>query len=293
MFILITPSKNEEEFIKKIASKVITQTIKPVLWVIVDDGSVDSSPEIIKELKRDHAWIHSFRLPEHPRDITSHYSHVCKKGFDFAIDHCSQHSIEYQYIALLDADTLLEKTYFEQLIHEFERDESLGIASGCIVDDADECLHLPEKEWKNIPSQSPNKDSPRGTGRMWRKECFIDTGGYVIEPSPDTISNIKALNRGWKIVQFDPIRAIQLRPTSSAEGVWKGYLSQGGMAYHLNKPFILVLGGAFYFSQNKPHFQGLPYMIGYISAIIHRKPQIEDEEIKKYWNKRITSIFSR
>jgi len=293
MFILITPLKNEEKFIKKTASKVITQTIKPTLWVIVDDGSTDSSPDIIKEMEKECSWIKSIRLPEHPRDITSHYSYVCKKGFDFAIDYCSQHVLEYQYVGLLDADTVIETTYFEQLIHEFERDESLGIVSGCIIDDTDECLHLPEKEWGKIPSKSPNRYSPRGTGRLWRKECFTDTGGYAIEPSPDTISNIKASNRGWKITQFDQIRAIQLRPTSSAEGVWKGYLIKGDIAHYLNKPFILVLGGAVYFSMNKPHFQGLPYLFGYISAILQRKPKTEDIEFKEYWKKRIRSIIKR
>jgi len=285
--LLVTPIKNEEKFIKKTASTVIGQTIKPVLWVIVDDGSTDSSPDIIKELEKEYSWIKSIRLPEHPRDITSHYSHVCKKGFDFAIDYCSQQGLEYQYVALLDADTLLEKTYFEKLINEFERDESLGIASGCVIDDADEYLSLPEKEWGKIPSKSPNKDSPRGTGRLWRKGCFIDTGGYAIEPSPDTISNIKASNRGWKIVQFDQIRAIQLRPTSSAEGVWKGYLIKGRLAHYLDRPFILVLGGVVFFSLNKPHYQGLPYIIGYIASVVKREPQIQDEEIRQYWREQL------
>lgn len=272
---------------------MISQTIKPVLWVIVDDGSVDSSPEIIKELEREHTWINSFRLPEHPRDITSHYSYVCKKGFDFAIDYCFNYGIDYQYIALLDADTLLEKTYFEQLISEFEHDKRLGIASGCIIDKTDECDLWYEEEWGFLEPNGPNKDTPRGSGRVWRKECYDDTGGCPIEPACDTISNIKAVNRGWNIAQFDQIRAIQLRVTSGAEGVWKGYLTKGHLAHYLDRPFLLVLGGVVYFSMNKPYYQGLPYIIGYFSSVVKRGPKIQDEEIKQYWKKQLKGYFSR
>jgi len=293
LYLLVTPEKNEGLFLQRIADSIIKQSLKPTLWLIIDDGSNDSSPDIIKDLMENYDWIISTRLSFHPRDLTFHYSYVCKMGFEFAFNHCSRHDIQFRYIGLLDADTLVDKTYFEKLIHEFERDAKLGIASGCIIDDADDYPHLLENEWVKIPSKSPNKDSPRGTGRLWRKDCFIETGGYAIEPSPDTISNIKASARGWKIAQFDHIRAIQLRPTSSAEGVWKGYLINGEMAHYLNKPFILVLGGAVYFSLNRPYFQGLPYLLGYISAFLHRKPKIEDKDVKEFWKKRVMSIIHR
>lgn len=288
---LITPEKNEEQFLQKVADSIIKQSLKPILWIIADDGSTDRSPDIIKDLNAKYNWIIYLRLPNHPRDITSHYSYVCKKAFDFAFDYCFEHGFDYEYVGLLDADTFLEVKYFERLIQEFERDESLGIASGCIIDDPDGNEHLPETEWINVPSKSPNKYSPRGTGRLWRKECFIDTDGYIVEPSPDTISNIKALSKGWKISQFDHIRAIQLRPTSSAEGIWRGYAIRGEVAHYINKPFILVIGGSLYFSLNRPHFQGLSYLYGYILAVLKRNPKLEDEEVNRYWKKRILSIF--
>lgn len=293
MFILITPLKNEEAYIKKTASAVIAQTMKPALWIIVDDGSTDTSPEIIKDLEREYLWIKSIRLPEHPRDLTSHISYVCKSGIEFAIEYCVQNSIEYQYIGLLDADTYLQKDYFEKLIQEFKKDQYLGIASGCLIDQVEGFDQLPETEWRELRSNSANRVMPRGSGRLWRKKCYFETGGCPLEPEWDTISNIKASAHGWKITQFNHIRAIQLRPTSSAEGVWKGYLINGEMAHYLNKPFILVLGGVAYFSLNWPYFQGLPYLLGYISAVFQRKPKIEDNDVKEFWKKRVRSIIHR
>ena len=60
VYILITPAKNEEKYLLNVAESVISQTQRPVLWVIVDDGSTDNSPAIIKNLEKHHDWIQSF-----------------------------------------------------------------------------------------------------------------------------------------------------------------------------------------------------------------------------------------
>ena len=92
-YILVTPAKNEGKNLPNLIHSVENLTIKPILWVIVDDGSTDDTPEIIKEAKKKHEWIQSIRLEEHPRGITFHYPYVCKKGFDFATEYCKKKSI--------------------------------------------------------------------------------------------------------------------------------------------------------------------------------------------------------
>ena len=47
-FVLITPAHNEEALIKKTIESVISQTILPMRWVIVDDGSTDRTAEIVQ-----------------------------------------------------------------------------------------------------------------------------------------------------------------------------------------------------------------------------------------------------
>ena len=46
-YVLITPARNEEAFIEKTIESVIHQTVLPVKWVIVDDGSTDRTAEIV------------------------------------------------------------------------------------------------------------------------------------------------------------------------------------------------------------------------------------------------------
>ena len=178
-YILVTPAKTRKGIFQRSQKLVIGQTVLPVLWVIVDDGSTDDTPKVIKNLESRFGWIKSIQLPPHPRDITFHYSYVCKNGFDYAIQLCKTNAIQYDFIGLLDADTVLEASYFEKLIVEFNKNSRLGIASGHITD-------MPDKEisWADVKKMNLIGRFPRGSGRFWRKECFFETGGYLIEPSP-------------------------------------------------------------------------------------------------------------
>lgn len=287
MYILITPVKDEEKHLPKVAESVIGQTVPPTIWVIVDDGSTDSTSEVIKNLKLRFNWIKSIELPKHPRDITFHYSYVCKNGFNHAIQLCKTDAIQYDFIGLLDADTVIEAMYFEKLTAEFNRNFRLGIASGYIIDVLDD-----EFRWEDIKNDKLDHPLPRGSGRFWRRECFLETGGYIIEPSPDSISNVKAKLKGWEIKQFGHIRAIQLRKTSGAQGLWKGYMINGSIAYYLNKHPILVLLNFIHHTFSKSFYLGIPYFFGYIIAVVKNEEKISDIEINNYyWNVRLREVI--
>ena len=278
MYILVTPVKNEEDSLPDVVLSIINQTIKPLLWIIVDDGSTDNTPKIIKDFEIKYNWIKTIRLPPRDRDITYHYSYVCKEGFNTVIKCCETGNINYSYVALLDADTILESQYFEKLIDEFEKDANLGIASGGIYYNING-----ELQWLKS-----SENLPAGTGRMWTKQCFSETNEYLVEPSPDSISNVKAILRGWKIRKFKNIIAIQTRMTSSAEGLWKGYKANGFMAYYLNKHPLLILVNTIYYSAKKPYYIGSAFLWGYLVSLLKRECKIDDDEIKDYyWNTRL------
>jgi len=290
-YLLITPAKNEEQNLPEVARSVTGQKVKPELWVIVDDGSTDDTPHIVENLRASYSYIQSIRLPPRPRDITFHYSYVCKQGFDYALEYCTENNIEFEYIGLLDADTVLEENYSGKLLTEFEKDSSLGIASGGVYYDTG----------RKLSREKTDKNLPRGTGRLWRKECFIETGGYQVEPSPDSISNIKALLRGWKLKQYANIIQIQKRKTSAADGLWYGYVKNGWMAYYLGKNPLVALTNVLYYSVKFPFYTGAAYFWGYISSYIKKEKQIQDLEIRSYYrnfklsglSSRVSEIFSR
>jgi len=178
----------------------------------------------------------------------------------------------------MDADTILEKEYFEKIMHKFETNKKLGIASGGLYHEIDGKLKL-SGQAENFPS---------GTGRVWSKECFFDTDCFSLEPSADSISNVKAILRGWHIQRFNEIQMVEKRLTSSAQGLWNGYKFNGYMAYYLNKNPILILLNVFNYTLKRPHYTGIAFLLGYIKPVIKNEERISDREIREYyWNYRI------
>ncbi|RJS79469.1 glycosyltransferase family 2 protein [Methanophagales archaeon] len=276
-YILITPAKNEEKNLPNLISSVLNQTNKPILWVIVDDGSEDNTPDIIMEAKRKHSWIQNVHLEEHPRDIGKRYAYVCNRGFDYALKYLKKHDLKYEYIGVLDADMILEHDFYSRLIEEFEKNPKLGIASGGeYFYDADNKLVLEEVR----------DETPVGCMRLWRRECFEEVGMYPISYSPDSVSNVLAKLRGWEIKMFREIKAIQTRRTSSAEGLWKGYKIHGESAYFRNyHPLFAMAKGLKYLSK-RPYYTGIAYLYGYFSSFLKRMDKIDNKEVRDYyWNK--------
>src|SRR6266480_5303813 len=64
-YVLITPAHNEEAFIEKTLASMVAQTVPPERWVIVDDGSMDHTAEIVEEYAKRYAWIEL--VPRHQR----------------------------------------------------------------------------------------------------------------------------------------------------------------------------------------------------------------------------------
>ena len=51
-YLLITPAQNEEAFLEFTILSVAKQTVRPVRWLIVSDGSTDRTDEIVTRLRR-------------------------------------------------------------------------------------------------------------------------------------------------------------------------------------------------------------------------------------------------
>ena len=115
-YIVVTACKNEADNLPNLIQFVAEQTIRPVFWVIVDDGSTDNTPEIIKEAEEKYSWIKNIRLESSKRDLGLHYASIVRKGLDFAVEYCKKNGIEYDYVGNLDGDLTLEHTFFENII---------------------------------------------------------------------------------------------------------------------------------------------------------------------------------
>ena len=83
-------------------------------------------------------------------------------------------------------------------IMDMFNNKNLGVASGSGANIVGNRI-VQDKQRDELPS---------GDARLWRKCCFEDTGGYLLTKSPDSVSNAKAIIKGWDTKQFTHIHAL-------------------------------------------------------------------------------------
>ena len=135
-YVLITPARNEAQFIGGTIESVIAQTVLPQAWVIVSDGSTDGTDDIVSRYLPKHPWIDLARMPEHRDRQFAAKVHCFNAGYE------QLQNVEYEIIGNLDADITFKADYLEWLIGRFEEFPDLGVAGTPFVEGTDE-LQLP------------------------------------------------------------------------------------------------------------------------------------------------------
>jgi glycosyltransferase involved in cell wall biosynthesis len=162
---VIVTAHNYAEYIEEALDSVLDQTFDDFELVVVDDGSTDETPEILRE--------YSYEYPDTVRIVTLEgigLAGACNRGIEAA---------EGEYIIRLDADD-----YFDENILTIESsylDANLGVdlvypdyytvdKQGEIIDH----VRLPKvgEEVKLLDR------SPLAAGAMYRNEAWKAIGGY-------------------------------------------------------------------------------------------------------------------
>src|SRR5438094_6012805 len=128
-YVLITPACNEEAFIEKTLESVVNQTLPPLKWVIVDDGSTDKTCEIVSRYLAQYRWIEMVQMPQR-RDRS-----FAAKVTAFNAGYERVKGLPYEIIGNLDADISFEKDHFEFLARKFSEDPTLGVAGTVFRED--------------------------------------------------------------------------------------------------------------------------------------------------------------
>src|SRR5271166_3066755 len=121
-YVLITPARNESQFIELTIKSVVSQTVRPIKWVIVSDGSTDGTDDIVKKYAADHPWIELVRMPERRE------RHFAGKVHAFNAGYAKVRDLDYDVIGNLDADITFDEGYFDFLLREFAASPRLGVA---------------------------------------------------------------------------------------------------------------------------------------------------------------------
>ena len=164
-YVIITPARNEEDYIEKTIRSVVSQTVLPGKWVIVSDGSTDRTDDIVKSYLPERPWLELVRISGERERQFGAKVHCFNAGYDRVRD------VAYDIVGNLDADISFEPDYFEFLLDRFAENPELGVAGTPFVEGTSHYNY----RFTNIEHVS-------GACQMFRRECFEAIGGYRAIP---------------------------------------------------------------------------------------------------------------
>lgn len=200
--VLVTPARNEAAFIGETMQAMIAQTVRPVRWVIVSDGSTDGTDEIVKRYAAQHPWIELVRVPERQE------RHFAGKVYAFRAGYEKLADIDYDIVGNLDADITFDHEQFAFLLAKFAEDPALGVAGTPFVEG---------QRRYNYRFTSLNHVS--GCCQLFRRACFEQIGGYtpIAIGGVDLVAVLSARQKGWKTQTFPQKVCIHHRHIGTAK----------------------------------------------------------------------------
>ena len=272
--LIISPVFNEAANIERTAQSVASQTRRPDLWLVVDDGSTDATLELISTRAADVPWIRVLTAPQCPewRDSIDKLALAKEaRAFNWALAQVNLK--DFTHVGKLDGDIELPSNYFEGLLKCFGEDLHLGLAGGSLEE-------LGRRGWRWLAAPPYHV---HGAVKLFSRECFEAVGGIEERLGWDTIDETYARMRGYRTRSFAHVMARHHRPWASADGRLRGSARIGECAYvvRYSLPWVL-LRTVKTFAAEPYVLCGLWFLSGYLSAKIRRRPKLEDEDFRRF-----------
>jgi biofilm PGA synthesis N-glycosyltransferase PgaC len=246
-YVLITPARNEADYIELTLKSVVAQTIKPLKWIIVNDGSTDNTGEIVSRYAQVYPWIDLIQMPERAERHFGGKAEAVNSGLKRVSE------LQFDVVGNLDSDVSFEPDYFEFLMNRFKENPKLGVAGTAFLEGN-----------LSYNYEMVGIEHVSGMCQMFRRECFEAIGGYAAVRSGgiDLIAVLSARVKGWETRTF-------------LEKSFIHHRTQGG-ALHTGLRARWYMGRKDYLLGNHPlweFFRGIyqmqhkPYIIGGILVL--------------------------
>ena len=268
-YVLVTPARNEAAFIEMTIRSVVGQTVKPLRWIIVSDGSDDGTDAIVGRYAKDHEWIQLLRMPEH-RD-----RHFAAKVMAFNAGYTALADLHYDIVGNLDADISFDQDYFAFLLQRMADNPALGVAGTPFMEDG-----------RTYDFRYASVEHVSGACQLFRRACFEEVGGYVPirGGAIDWLAVTTARMKGWQTRTFVEKHCVHHRPIGTASGkALSAQFKHGRKDYYVGgHPLWQLLRGIF-------RMKGRPYVLGggclilgYVWAWMTRTPRVASPELMRF-----------
>ena len=270
-YVLITPARNEQAFIEKTIQSVAQQTFRPLKWVIVNDGSTDSTGAIVSDYAARYPWIELVNLPARRERNFAAKVHAFNAGRE------KVQNLNYEVIGNLDSDVSLDPDHFEFLLGKFKQDPRLGVA-GTVF-----------KEESGYNSETDSLEGQlhvSGQCQLFRRQCFDEIGGYFANKAGgiDWIAVTTARMMGWRTRSFREKSFFHYRHLGTAErSAFAAAFSYGEKDYYLGGHPVWELFRVAYRMVKPPYvIEGLALGLGYGWAMLRRTKRPISKELMKF-----------
>jgi glycosyltransferase involved in cell wall biosynthesis len=270
-YVLISPCRDEAEYMRHTLDTVIAQSIRPARWVIVDDGSTDETPRILAEYARRHDWIEIVtRRDRGRRSVGPGVIDAFYAGYQ------TIRAEDYEYLCKLDLDLRLPPRYFEILMRRMEENPRIATCSGkAYIEDSGRLLN-----------ERHGDETSLGMTKFYRVSCFQAIGGFVREVNWDGIDCHRCRMKGWIACSWDEpdLRFVHLRRMSSSQqGIYVGRMRNGYGQYFMGTGFLFMMASAISRINQKPYVLGsLAMLWGWVISALLGKPRYEDAEFRAF-----------
>jgi poly-beta-1,6-N-acetyl-D-glucosamine synthase len=271
-YVLITPARNEAEFIGQTIEAVIAQKQKPLRWVIVSDGSTDGTDEIVKRYQAENPWIELVRMPERTERHFAGKVNAFNAGFARVKD------LDFEVIGNLDADITFDPEYLAFLMGKFEANPQLGVGGTPFR----EGNHQYDYRFTSIEHVS-------GACQLFRRKCFEAIGGYTARKigGVDLVAVISARMRGWQTRSFTEKTCQHHRTMAkSRRGPLRSAFYGGHCDYMLGSHLLWQSCRSVYQLTRKPFIVGgCMRLAGFVWGMVSRSEISVTEEFVRFRRK--------
>jgi GT2 family glycosyltransferase len=265
---LITPIHNELQNISRLVDNVKSFTIAPAKWIIVDDNSSDGSIDLLQTLISDNPRACIVKYEGTNPIGWLGYGNIVRFGMQRLEEYERDASKSSPFVAVVDADVLLENSYFERLITSMDAEPNSALATGFLAE---------------VKDNRVDDFRQRGAAILYKKTFLRRIDGFPRCPSPDSAVVIKARNRGFNVVVVPDARGIHLPKNPTDYRLTKNL--NMGMSARIDGLDILsmILISASFLMENGGK-EALAYATGYLRTNIQPYMSLRDSEIVEFYH---------
>jgi glycosyltransferase involved in cell wall biosynthesis len=267
--VIVSPVRDEEATLERTLRCMEAQTLKPIQWIVVDDGSTDRTPEILAEAQRRIAWLRVVKRADRG------YRKVGGGVIDAFWEGLAAADVDYDFVGKMDVDLEFSPGYLATIMRYFDEDHRLAAASGKVF----------RPEGDSFVEEFMIDEMVAGQFKLYRRRCFEEIGGFVREVMWDGIDFHRARMAGYRTASLhDPeLRIIHLRLMGSSDrSIYRGRLRWGRGQWFMGSSFPYVVASGVLRMREKPYLVGGALIIaGYLEAAAARAPRYADVDFRK------------